>query len=78
MAIKPPPLNPSPILESPRTITALERRYACDWLKKQHQAGNLPAFDDVEGDTLELFIDMLGLNDRQLRDTVPAKRRQKE
>lgn len=57
-------------LEAARTITEGQRQKAIAYLTQKHAAGELPGFSDVEGDTLELFIDLLGLNGRMMRNTV--------
>lgn len=70
MAISPKSRSPyNNILDTARTITTAEQEVAIQWLEDKHAAGELPGFSDVEGDTLELFLDMLGLNGRPLRDT---------
>lgn len=70
MPMKPPSLNPSPVLEAPRIITEAERDLARQWLQRHRDAGDLPGFDDIDEDPFDLYMDVLGLNGRQPRDST--------
>lgn len=70
-----PSLNLNPIPDTVTTITEAQRQKAREWLKEKYETGVLLPFEDLPDENpLELYIDMLGLNGRRLRDTVKAVR----
>lgn len=49
--------------------TPEQKEAAANYLKRRHRQGTLPEVLDMEGDNLELFLDMLGLTPRKMRST---------
>lgn len=68
-----PSLNPNPIPEPIFLVSEADRQKAREWLQEKHDAGELAPFEDLPDENpLDLYIDMLGLNGRKMRDTVKA------